>query len=429
MSNRAEVRRAASGEGAAKRARRCFANARTRRDQAQRCHLRTVPRGRGDKIPWFPKQIALAQRPKRSRLQSIWVTGQYAGQSSRHELLTSGGCLEGSTFRVLVVDDYESWRSFASRSLRKNPKLQVVSEASDGLEAIQKAQDLQPDLILLDIGLPTVNGIEAARRILQYAPETKILFASQESSSDIVQEALRTGARGYVLKSTAATELLPAVEAVLQGKQFVSVSLTPSPFGDVENERTAHDRCRDDSNVEIVHHHEVGFYSDDRRLLDDVTQFIATALKPGNAAIVAATESHRNSLLPRLQAQGVDIDAAIEQGRYIALDPTDALSTFMTDDTLDPVRFVETFGNLIVTATKATTSEHPRVVIFGECVHLLWAQGNAGAAIQMEKLGNLLTRTYDVDILCGYSVWSAHSEMAPHVFQQIVAQHSAVYSR
>ena len=123
-----------------------------------------------------------------------------------------------------MVDDYEPWRIFASRTLQKKPELQVVSEASDGLEAVQKGQELQPDLILLDIGLPTINGIEAARGILQFAPKTKILFLSEQRSPDIVEEALRTGGGGYVVESKAATELLPAVEAVLQGKQFVSAS-------------------------------------------------------------------------------------------------------------------------------------------------------------------------------------------------------------
>jgi len=317
-----------------------------------------------------------------------------------------------SQFRVLVVDDYEPWRKLATKTLQKTHELQIVSEASDGLEAVQKAQGLRPDLILLDIGLPTINGIEAARRILQSAPKTKILFVSEQRSSDIVNEALSTGAGGYVVKSKAATELLPAVEAVLQGKQFVSASLTALP-----------------SNVDTIRRHEVGFYSDDRRLLDEVTQFIGAALKTGNAAIVVATESHRSSFLLRLQAQGVSIGAAIEQGRYIALDATDALSTFMFDDTIDPVRFMETFGNRIVSATKAVHAEPPRVSVFGECVHLLWAQGNTESAIQMEKLGNKLTKMYDVDILCGYSVGSVQSGMDTYLFQAICAQHSTVCSR
>jgi len=342
--------------------------------------------------------------------------------------------LERSTYRVLVVDDYQPWRSFATRTLQQKPELLVVSEASDGLEAVQKAQELQPDLILLDIGLPTLNGIAAARRILRYAPKTKILFVSEQRSSDIVEEALGTGARGYVVKSKAATELWPAVEAVLQGKQFVSANLTDSAFCDPENERTAHDHRRDKagliprSHVETARRHEVGFYSDDRRLVDDVTQFIGAALKAGNAAIVVATESHRNSFLPRLQAQGVDIATAIEQGRYIALDATDALSTFIIEGMVDRVRFMEAFGNLIVRATKAANGKHPRVAVFGEGTHLLWAQGNVHAAIQDEKLCNELTKIYDVDILCGYSVENVQGGMDTHLFQQICAQHSAVYS-
>ena len=130
-----------------------------------------------------------------------------------------------STIRVLVVDDYEPWCRFVCSALQNRPELQVVGEVSDGLEAVQQAEQLQPDLILLDIGLPTLNGIEAARRIRKASPTSKILFVSENRSVDVAQEALSTGADGYVVKSAAASELLPAVEAVLQGKKFVSASL------------------------------------------------------------------------------------------------------------------------------------------------------------------------------------------------------------
>ena len=98
--------------------------------------------------------------------------------------------------RILVVEDYEPFRRFVCSTLGKTPELQIIGEASDGLEAVQKAEELQPDLILLDIGLPTLNGIEAARRIRKLSPESKILFVSQESSADVVQEALSVGGTG-----------------------------------------------------------------------------------------------------------------------------------------------------------------------------------------------------------------------------------------
>jgi DNA-binding NarL/FixJ family response regulator len=105
------------------------------------------------------------------------------------------------------------------------PELQVISEASDGLEAVQKAAELQPGLIVLDIGLPSLNGIEAARRIRKLSPQSTILFLSQESSAEIVREALCLGALGFVIKVHAARDLLIAVETVLRNEQFVSSTL------------------------------------------------------------------------------------------------------------------------------------------------------------------------------------------------------------
>jgi DNA-binding NarL/FixJ family response regulator len=133
--------------------------------------------------------------------------------------------VDKSPIRVLVVEDYEPWRRYFSTALQKQPELQVIGEVSDGLEAVQKAEELQPDLILLDIGLPTLNGIEAARRVREVSPTSKILFVSENRSPDIAQEALGTGAGGYVVKSDARSELLPAVKAVLEGKRFISASL------------------------------------------------------------------------------------------------------------------------------------------------------------------------------------------------------------
>jgi DNA-binding NarL/FixJ family response regulator len=133
--------------------------------------------------------------------------------------------LPKSIVRILVVEDFEAWRRFVCAVVGKRPEFEIVCEVSNGLEAVEKAEELRPDLILMDVGLPKLNGIEAARRILKRAPQSKILFLSENRSQDIAKEALCTGARGYVLKSDAASELLPAMEAVLQGKPFVSANL------------------------------------------------------------------------------------------------------------------------------------------------------------------------------------------------------------
>ena len=129
-----------------------------------------------------------------------------------------------SLIRILIVDDFKDWRRQLHSLLKARPTWQIIDEASDGPEAVQKAEDLKPDLILLDIGLPKLNGIEAAKQIRQRSPSSKIIFLSQNSDGDVVRAALDTGALGYVRKIDAGRELLPAVNAVLRGEQFIGSS-------------------------------------------------------------------------------------------------------------------------------------------------------------------------------------------------------------
>ena len=124
--------------------------------------------------------------------------------------------------RLLIVEDFPHFRRFICSALAERLDLRVVAEVSDGLEAVQKAVELKPDLILLDIGLPTINGIEVARRISKLVPESKIVFVSQESSADVIEEALSTGAWAYVVKAKAASQLLAVVEAVISGTRLVN---------------------------------------------------------------------------------------------------------------------------------------------------------------------------------------------------------------
>jgi len=126
-----------------------------------------------------------------------------------------------SNVRILVVEDDIPFRRYISSTLKKC-NLQIIGEVSDGLEAVQKAEQLKPDLILLDIGLPTLNGIAAARLIRELAPKSKIIFMTAESSADIVQEALNLGAWGYVVKAMAGSDLPTALEAVISGTRLVN---------------------------------------------------------------------------------------------------------------------------------------------------------------------------------------------------------------
>jgi DNA-binding NarL/FixJ family response regulator len=279
-----------------------------------------------------------------------------------------GGSLETSSARVLVVEDYEPFRRFICSTLRKRPGLQIVGEIADGLEAVHKAEEMQPDLIVLDIGLPSLNGIDAARRIRKLSPESKILFVSQESSGDVVQEALALGALGYVVKAHAGSELLAAVGAVLEGRQFVSSGLSGHYFTDDADAESPDHLYREEARPSlalekagITRRHKVEFYSDDAAFVVGFTRFIEASLRAGNAVIVLATEAHRKELLATLQAHGVDVVAAVERKRYIPLDVPDTLSTSMVNGLTDPIQFVKGVGDLVLEAAKEARRENLRV--------------------------------------------------------------------
>ena len=336
--------------------------------------------------------------------------------------------------RILVADDFAPWPRFISSIIVKHIDWHIVGEAADGFETVKKAEELKPDLILLDIGLPELNGIEAARQLRELVPNSKILFLSGLHDPDIVREALRTGASGYVVKSDVGSELTKAIEATLRGEQFVSSSArgripedaddsltSTGPTGSEKLESLSTPREK-----EVNHCHEVQFYSNDALLLARVTYFVGAAVMAGNAAIVFATQRHRDDLFRELKVQGVDVDAVIQEGAFVSLDAAEVLSTFVVNGRPDPTQFFEAFNKLIASVSKAAKTEHPRVAVFGEAVALLWAEGNAEGAIQLEKLGNDLAKTHEVDILCAYP-FSLDIQKDVHAFRTVCAEHSAAY--
>jgi len=282
-----------------------------------------------------------------------------------------------SLVRILVVEDHAPFRHLVCTALQRRAEFRIC-EAADGLEAVQKAEELRPDVILLDINLPQLSGFEVASRILTFAPHARLIFLSQESSPAIVREAFRLGAHGYVAKHRAASDLLPAIDAALGG-----------------------------------HRHEIVFCSDDAAIVDGLTRFVAAALNAADAALVLATESHRQRLLHGLCSQRVDIDAAIRRGTYLSFDAEHAP---------EPLRFLEAINGLREAAVKAG-KVHPRVAFCGERAGRLWAEGRTAEAVQLEQFCDELAQ--DVDILCLYPLPRDTDDEA---LTRICAEHTAVHS-
>jgi DNA-binding NarL/FixJ family response regulator len=283
-----------------------------------------------------------------------------------------------SLLRILVVEDHAPFRRLICTALQRRAEFRTI-EAADGSEAVQKAEDLRPDVILLDINLPKLSGFEVAARIRTFAPHTPVIFLSQESSPGIVREAFRMGAHGYVHKHRAASDLLPAIDAAVGG-----------------------------------HRHEIVFCSDDAAIVDGLTRFVATAVNAADAALVLVTASHRQGLLHRLRAQGVDIDLAIQRGTYLSLD---------AEHPPEPARFLEAINGLREAAVKAG-KVHPRIAFCGERAGRLWAEGRTAEAVQLEQFCDELAP--DVDILCLYPLPRKTDDEA---LERICTEHTAVSSR
>ena len=138
--------------------------------------------------------------------------------------------------RIVVVDDFEPWRRSIVSMIEEDPAFEVIREASDGLEAVQICMKLQPDLVVLDVGLPKLSGLESARQIHEVSPDTRILFVSGVSSREIIREALRIGAVGYIVKMNAPCHLLPALRAAVVDEEFLRFTILSDPETELPEE-------------------------------------------------------------------------------------------------------------------------------------------------------------------------------------------------
>jgi DNA-binding NarL/FixJ family response regulator len=206
---------------------------------------------------------------------------------------------EEEMLRILIADDHEVARSGIRAVLESHPGWEVCAEAKDGRESVELAAATRPDLILLDIGMPNLNGLEAARQILAAAPDVAILILTMHDSDNVVREVLRAGARGYLLKSDAGRDLVAAVEALQNQRTFFTTRVSQMVLdGFLDREKTGHSFKRDDSTDVLT--------SRER----EVIQLLAEGKTSKEVAValnlsVKTAETHRTNLMRKLGLHSV----------------------------------------------------------------------------------------------------------------------------
>ena len=313
-----------------------------------------------------------------------------------------------SRLRVLVVEDHERFRRVICELLQQRADLLIVGEAADGVEAICQAEALRPDVVMLDVGLPMLNGIEVAGRIRTTVPDAKLVFVTNESSLDVMEQAFSSGAHGYVYKPRARRDVLPVLDAIIRGARFVNGGLERIDRGDSL----------------ASHRHDVVFCSSDTVLIGAFSRFIAGELRDGNAVVAAVTAAHERSLQSSLEASGVDVVLAIRQQRYLPVDVCGLLAKATVNGRPDPLRYLDSAEDLLTDFTRRATDQHARVAVCGEGTSLFWTHGHVEAAIQLEHLWDEIAMSRQMDILCAYPL-AVRDESVP-ALRRLCAEHTAV---
>ena len=273
-----------------------------------------------------------------------------------------------SRLRVLVVEDHEPFRRVICELLQQRADLLIVGEAADGLDAICQAEALRPDVVILDIGLPMLSGLDVAGRIRAKVPDAKVMYVTNESSLEVVEQAFRRGAHGYVYKPRTHRDVLPVLDAIIRGGRFVSGGLERIAQGDSL----------------ASHRHDVVFCSSDAVLIGAFSRFIAGQLREGNAVVAVVTAAHERSLQASLEASCVDVALAIRQERYLPLNVSELLAKATVNGRPDPLRYLDAVGDLSTGVTRRATDRHARVAACGEGTSMLWTHRHTEAAIHLD---------------------------------------------
>lgn len=324
---------------------------------------------------------------------------------------------------VLLVDDFRSFRTEAASIIQKKPEFNIIAEASNGLEAIEKAELFGPDLILLDIGLPKLNGIGVAKELTHRKASSQIVFLTGEEDDDCVSEALTVGAKGYVFKRRLQSDLVPALKLAAAGHFFVS------PYGFIG--QTDSEVMRPSPASSSAWHgsstHTMEFYSDESALVSGVSELVRASLSQDRVVVALLKRNHIACASRRLVESGVDLEGAIRWGGYRPFAIEGTIPFLMPNGRLDRARFATFFEPVLAHAAWNAERKCSGAVVLADLASALIDLGyDHENALRTEELWNDLVQKRPFLVHCVCPVTTLGAKRNRDTLAQICPHHSRV---
>ena len=319
-----------------------------------------------------------------------------------------------SSVKVLIVDDHARFRHMVRSLIESQQKYQVCGEASDGIEAITKVNELHPDLILMDINMPRMDGLEATRIIRRESPDCSVVIVTQNDATVAREQARSVDASGFVTKSGLARDLIPEMGRVaMENNSIPGETKNGADQGEPWCGLLAGAAPRD---------HIVQLYQDQQFLNRAVCRFAAAAIANGEGVILVPTVAHWDAFRPRLESEGVDVKAAEKRGQLTIVDADNLLPTFMRDGMPDSPVFLGLAANVVSQARG--DGRYPKVRWWGEMVNILWERGDVAASMNLEDLFDNLAHEQDIAIFCSFLMDNFNGDVHARMLPRLGENHS-----
>jgi CheY-like chemotaxis protein len=333
------------------------------------------------------------------------------------------------SIRILIVDDHEAVRRGIDSLLSAHAEWVVCGEATDGLEAVEEARRLRPDVILMDISMPRMDGVQATKIIRQEVPEADVILISQNDPSVVCRQAKEADAGAFVPKADLSQDLVSTIEQLVDIRERGGVAQrlpysleNPDVRGKigVHMNRDVHNEPWCGLLAEAApRDHIVQLYQDEKFLSRAVCRFAVSAINHGEGVILVPTSAHWDALRPRLEAEGVDVNAVQASGQLTVIDADQTLPNFMRDAMPDGPLFLGLAGETIARARGG--DRFTKVRWWGEMVNVLWERGDVAASMGLEDLFHKVAHDQDIAIFCSFLMdnfdGDVHARMLPRLGQ------------